>query len=558
MATIPYRLTTLADVQASLLADCPLAYDSETDGLYGPIVLAQFFQKGWPEVLIVQLPNTASLAAMLVKEHVLIYNASYDLSTIQRQFATVWPAKVDDIMLLSRLHYYTAQSFTLDDSLQYLLGYSPYARARIDKTAMQKATWTGKLTAEQLAYAALDVYYLPAMYEQFAEEAQHQAYELDIVTLKHFITSLQPTGLPVDSEQLANLYTANQVEIASYAMPINVNSYQQVRPYINSVMSDDIGLSTLALQGNERAQNVKTVRKLLKLNSFLTKFNAERIYGIFAPNARSGRATCTQQNLQQLPRASKGVFGVDEASGRCLIFSDFAQLELRCAAAMVNEATMVKLFREKLDMHNYVAEFLFGKDFTKQQRQITKTCNFNLLYGGGAQMLQTILIKSAGLFLELSEVDAIRKKWLRIFPGFAAWHQQGISAWRKQQAWATPMGRKYVANLMTDQLNICIQGYGAEVAKLAMHRMLSDGWFAENGVHLANFIHDSYIFDAPNDAVVYEEAAKRIANSMHSAWLDISRFVSVKDLPMPVQVMVGFNWGDIEKGNHFYQHSLED
>lgn len=554
--TIEYKFATLEEVYAAMDFNKPVGFDTETDGLYGKVKLAQFYQKHWPHVLLVRDPNLMHLSAILAISHVLIYHASYDLSTLQRQNMTIMPKRFDDCFLLSRLYYFTALEFSLDDTLRYFLGFSPYATLGIDKGEMQKAKWIGTLSHAQLQYAAIDVFFLPDLYELFKETTEDQSYKLDMLTLKYFIEDLQPTGLPVDSGRRVAMLERNLAVVAKHNLPINVNSYKQVRPYINSVLSDDIGLSTLALQGNTRAAEVKTVRKLLKLNSFLAKFTEDRVYGIFAPAARSGRATCKDQNLQQLPRAAKPLFGVPEDSGRVLIFSDFAQLELRCAAAMVNEPTMVKLIKQNMDMHNYVAEFIFGKDFTKPQRQITKTCNFNLLYGGGAMMLQGILIKQAGVFMEVDEITAIRNKWLKIFPGFAAWHQAGIKAWRAKQPWATPMGRKYVANLMTDQLNICIQGFGAEVAKLALHYMLKDGWFKDNDVKLANFIHDSYIFDAPNDTEVYKEASKRIADSMSMAWQQVSSLVAVKDLPMPVQVFVGYNWGDIEMGETVYAHHI--
>ena len=33
---------------------------------------------------------------------------------------------------------------------------------------------------------------------------------------------------------------------------------------------------------------------------------------------------------------------------------------------------------------------------------------------------------------------------------------------------------------------------------------------------------------------------------MQLAWFEMSKLFKIKDLPMPVDVSVGFNWGDIE------------
>jgi DNA polymerase I-like protein with 3'-5' exonuclease and polymerase domains len=405
-------------------------------------------------------------------------------------------------------------------------------------------------------YAALDVLYLHQLFEATKEQLNSFNYRLDKLATKYFITALQPTGLPVDQERLTVQRDRNLARIAAIALPINANSYIQVRKYIESDESDDLGLAKLSLLGNARATAVRETRKLLKENSFLAKFTGSRIYGKFTPSTRSGRSASKSQNLQQLPRSTKGLFGYPIDSTRCIIFSDYAQLELRCATVAVPEHLMLKLMTEGEDMHNYVAAQIFGADFTKQQRQIAKTCNFNLLYGGSPAMLQSILIAKADVWLELDEVKEISAKWLNMFSGFSSWHQKGISAWRGKRLWQTPSGRQYLGKLMTDQVNIMIQGMGAEVALLAMHYMLRDGWFAANDVRLANFVHDSYIFDAPNDPLVYAEASKRTATAMQSAWTEVIQQCPIKELAMPVQVLVGFNWGDIEKGDYFYEYKI--
>lgn len=559
MATkINYSIARLADVIDQLDPSVPVAFDTETKGLYGRVCLAQFYQPQWDCPLLVHMPNQFELAALLSLPtyHWLMYNGAYDLSTIQEQVSTVYPAKYDDLLFMVRLAYPEKNEFSLDNALHYLIGYDVYEDAGLDKSLMHKLDWSKPLTEDMKQYAALDVLYLHALYHTHEAILDDFNYKLDMLTTKYFITQLQPTGLPVDQDRLEVKRAANLARVAEIALPINCNSYQQVRPYIGSVESDDLGLAKLAMQGNEKAKAVRETRKLLKENSFLAKFTGDRIYGKFSPSTRSGRSACKDQNLQQLPRSTKGLFGFSSDSDRTLIFSDYAQLELRCAAVAVPEHLMVQLMTNGEDMHNYVAETIFGKDFTKQQRQIAKTCNFNLLYGGSAAMLQSILIAKADVWLELEEVDTIRRKWLNLFSGFAGWHEKAIRAWRAKRVWATPSGRQYLGKLMTDQVNIMIQGMGAEVSKLAMHYMFKDGWFLANDIKLANFVHDSYIFDAPDNPELYQEAARRVASAMQQAWVDISAQCTIKDLAMPVQVLVGKNWGDIEKGVYDYEYKI--
>jgi DNA polymerase I-like protein with 3'-5' exonuclease and polymerase domains len=169
-----------------------------------------------------------------------------------------------------------------------------------------------------------------------------------------------------------------------------------------------------------------------------------------------------------------------------------------------------------------------------------------LLYGGGWVMLQGILIKDADIYIPEIELKAIIRKWKNLWRVIKAWHEAGISAWRHKTLWSTPLGRKYVGKMMTDQLNIQISGFGAEVAKLAMHYMYPK--LKEiPGAMLVNFIHDSYLVEC--DIEDAPAIAKIMGEAMQEAWVEGCKLVKVKDLPMPINVRWGYNWGRIEKGD---------
>jgi DNA polymerase-1 len=340
-------------------------------------------------------------------------------------------------------------------------------------------------------------------------------------------------------------------------LPINANSYQQVRPYINSNQSDGLGLALLTIQGNEKAKAVQETRKLIKNNSFLTKFTTtakdDCIFGKFKVSARSGRTTSDDQNLQQIPRNLKGIFGVDTDSDIVLIYSDFAQIQLRGVCVVTGDTTMERLFREGKDLHSYVAEIIFGKDFTPKHRQIAKTANFGLLFGAGVVTFQSILIEEAGIYLTDEECMAIKKKWLGLFRQIENWQKDGYRAHAKKIAWETPLGRKYTARLGTDQLAMQIQGFEAEVAKLAYHYMKPKLEELSAQIKLRVFIHDSYIFSCPKDPELYKKASTIIAECMQEAWKEMCQSVKISNLPMPTKVRVGYNWGDIESDNFIHE-----
>lgn len=547
MNITPYKFVSLEELEDALCV-APLFFDTETDGFYGEIILAQFFQEDWHEVLIVERPNAEKLAKLLVNEHLIIHNASYDISTVQANLGRYWkPNKYDDTFLLSRLHYYTKDKFSLDEVFKYTLGYDPYEEQGLNKKELQKSKWNKELTHDQLVYAATDVYYMPAVWQQVLIAKDTYSYKLDKITLNYCL-DFQCNGMPVDLDLLEARRNENIKKIQDIDCPVNPNSPKQVQEMLNVESSAALTLIRLFLDGNENARKVFDSRKLLKQNSFLNKFEAEgeRIRGRFSPSTRSGRLSCKDQNLQQLPRSLKGIFGFPENSDKVMIYSDFAQLEIRSICALTGERAMEKVFRLGGDLHQYTAEMLFGKDANKDQRQVAKTANFGLLYGAGVPVFGDILMNLAHLYVPESELAETKRKWLNLWSGIAKWQRKKINDWRNDLPSATPLGRRYTGGRMTDYLNIQNQGFGAEIAKLALHYMYPKLQELHSEIKVLNFIHDSYILECPNDEKLYKKASEIVADSMQEAWRESTKGVAIKDLPMPVEVFVGNNWGSIE------------
>lgn len=562
MRALTYKFISLDQLKVKLDFSKPCMFDTETIGLYGKIRIAQFYQRHFDEngtavAYIVENPNVFELLQLLTDLIIVGHNIHYDISTIQENIGLhAWmPKEFHDTMLLARLYFYTKEKFSLDEVVKYTVNEDIYNGT---KSEFHKADWNVPvLSHEQLMYAAIDVVYLHDVFDTVKESIDDISYKLDMLCLRYCL-DFQQNGLPVDGEKLNATYAENMKELNLIALPINCNSFVQVRQYINSNLSDDKGLALLSVQGNERAKLVRKARKLTKQNSFLIKFLETTrngcIFGKFKPSARSGRLTSDDQNLQQIPRKLKSIFAVEADSDTVLLYSDFAQIQLRAVCAITADERMEALFRAGEDLHNYVARFIFGENFTPEERQICKTANFSLLFGAGIEVFKTVLLKDAGMFLTDAEASKIKSKWLKLWRQIAEWQEKGAKDWRKKIPWETPLGRKYTAKMMTDQLAMQIQGFEAEVAKLALHYMVPKLTELDSRIKLVNFIHDSYMFICPNDKELYSKACKIIADSMQEGWQQMSQSVSIRDLPMPVKVRVGFNWGEIEKDKYIFEH----
>jgi DNA polymerase I-like protein with 3'-5' exonuclease and polymerase domains len=256
-----------------------------------------------------------------------------------------------------------------------------------------------------------------------------------------------------------------------------------------------------------------------------------------AVHKRTGRGVATSIECLS-PRDTKKFIGSET---NVIISADFAQLELRTIAAITGDETMVNLFRNGEDLHNFAAKELFGADFTKEQRQIAKVFNFSTLYGAGAGTIGLILLTQTGIKLPEHEISRLKRKWLDTFAGIARWQRQGSTRHEMGLAHRTPHGRRYISERFTDHLSIENQGAGAEVARIALH-YIDDNLPAP--CKLINFIHDSYAAECANDPSVYEPASKVIYDGMRYAW-ERAPFEK-HGIEMPVAVSVAHNLKDAD------------
>ena len=519
-----------------------LYIDTETTGLYphkDRVTLFQYLWEGDKTATLIQNPSYKEIYALLDSAELIIgHNLSFDfgmLGYIPKHYT-----QFDDTLYLSRIVDYKEREHSLDAVVKRTFGYDLYRN--LDKKKMQKTDWAqSELTEEQVKYASLDVEVLPTIFSRFARFTDDPIYKFD---KRSIIAGLrvQTHGLPVLHDEVKEEAHTVQDELQRVLalLPFNPNSSKQVTSHFGIPSSGDRVMAGIEADGDPMAKLVRTARGQAKYHNFLSKLVENvRYRGTLQPAARSGRFTSSKENIQNLPRDTKKFIGVDQ--GSVIISADFAQLELRTIAAITGDETMVELFRNGEDLHNFAAKELFGADFTKEQRQIAKVFNFSTLYGAGAGTIGLILLTQTGIKLPEHEINRLKRKWLNTFSGIAQWQRQGSTRHEMGIAHRTPHGRRYVSERFTDHLSIENQGAGAEVARIALH-YIDDN--LPDGVKLINFIHDSYAAECLNDSVIYQEAAKVIHKGMTYAW-ERAPF-NKRGIPMPVEVGVAHNLKDAD------------
>lgn len=544
-----------------------LALDTETDGFYGRIISAQYYQRHWKKALILVYPSPLDVIIAAGNATLVFHSASYDISTIQRQSGTSWVPKFHDTLLLSRIGLYRLASHSLDMLIYNVTGKNIYKIYDVDKKEFQKKKWAKLpyLPVIFFNYAALDVLYLFKVFDKVKIAIESLSYQLDISSLTYLLQS-QNNGVPLDTERLETIFFENEKIKESIRPPINCNAYQQVRLYLNIKESDKQALMTLAANLDEveepTAEQKDTLRKVKdileykrvdRLNTFIANYlklggDAVEpvITTVFKVCSKSGRSKSSKPNIQQIPRSLKTGLGYMKDSTKVIIYCDLAQFELKCIAAITQDQAMLERFYKGEDVHAFTAKNLFQEDYTPEQRQIAKTLNFNLLYGGGARMMQEILLLNTGKLMPIATLKQHTRNWKNLFSNIAAWQRHKSDLFRSTPIDKTPFGRKYTADMYTVFLNIENQGFGAEIAKLGLHylkkRMEELG---DTEIKLINFVHDSYIFST-EEGGDYDKICTYIGSCLKAAWaVGIQQAESVS-IPMTLEIKIGKNWGDIE------------
>ena len=262
--------------------------------------------------------------------------------------------------------------------------------------------------------------------------------------------------------------------------------------------------------------------------------------------ADTGRMSCMSPNLQQIPRDQRFRACVQAPAGWKFVVADYGQMELRLAAAEAKDSLMTQVFQQGKDLHTITATQIYGvaeDEVTKEQRQISKSANFGLLYGSGAKGLRNYAA-STGIQMDLDEAAEVREKFHAAYKGISAWQRK--NARDADAAKDNPSIRIRISGLrrflpgennkLTTRCNTPIQGAGAAVLKLTLGKL----WpllhaDREDVVRLAGVVHDEIIL------LVAEEHADAWAIQLQSV-MEEAEAKWLGEIPPLAEAKVGGSW----------------
>jgi DNA polymerase-1 len=262
--------------------------------------------------------------------------------------------------------------------------------------------------------------------------------------------------------------------------------------------------------------------------------------------AATGRLSSIDPNLQNIPvRTELGKSirkGFIAEKGNVFVSADYSQFELRIAAAMSGDQSMIEAFNEDRDIHTETAALIQGvdpKDVTKEMRYAAKAVNFGILYGQGTFGL------ASGTGISLDEAKKFIEKYFEVRPKL----KEMITTFREQA-----LNRGYVETLLGRRrptpdvksphfpvregayraaINMPIQGSAADLTKMAMTAVQTK---LPNGARQLLQIHDSILVECKEKDA--ENVGKMLKETMEGIYPKLG-------VNLRVDVSTGKNWGDL-------------
>ena len=382
-----------------------------------------------------------------IKKHktkTVLQNGKFDTLFLEHKYGVKIPIN-EDVMLLGTA-YDLAAEHSLKKMAQLYLGVPDWDISKKEKLGGDKDI--------VVPYLKLDVKYTWELFNYFYEhmsKRQMDIYKLLLRPAYRMYRDVERNGLYLDLKLLKEVrkkYAKEEKDLISKLKSlhdINWNSTAQVADVLfkkehmpilaktpKGVPSTSASvLKELSMMGYEipklllQYKDVATRNKMF-LNRWEDDCYESRIHPNFnLTNVVSGRTSCNNPNLQQVPRTKdiRGMF--TGAPGMILFEADYSQLELRIAAHYANEKTMLDIYHSKGDIHTETAKlFTNGRDPTKEERGKAKAVNFGFLYGMQAKKFVAYARDSYGQEFTEQEAKHIRDLFFAKYARLLPWHKE--------------------------------------------------------------------------------------------------------------------------------------
>lgn len=584
-----------------------IAYDLETKGddtvlcmslalgdEYGKVKPVVYFvplghpqsplRRKWKDIMRLFIPLVERRAPYKAK--IVGQNIKFDDSWFIKLF-DARPNPTFDTMLASHL---------IDENTPHGLDYlsQVYAGAPAYKHKVNRRALDETPIREVMEYNAQDSYYTLKIYQVLRHKLLrdgrlHRIFKYCTMPGARVLELAEQKGLWVNPDKLAEATKITEdklkdviEELSKYTLedgkPVNWNSPQQVAWILFHHLELDIIERTatgapstkesvlVELKGQHPIiEQILSYRELSKLLSTYLRPWAEkkdehnRLHTNFLLHGTvTGRLASANPNLQNVPRDQVVRSVIGAPPGWKLVEADYSQIELRVAAHIACEPTMLRIYQTGGDIHRETASIITGKPLdmiTSDERKKAKAVNFGFLYGMGAKTFQEYSKTQYGIEVSQEEAHNFRDRFFQKYGGLRHWHQRQVDIATRLGYVRSPLGRKRrlpdiystedgVRMLAERQaINSPVQAVPPDLTLLAMNQISRVPGYGDE-CFIVGQVHDSIMLEVREDVV--DKWCAVIKKIMENP--PLKKLFGVEFLaPILVEVTVGDAWGQGEE-----------
>jgi DNA polymerase I-like protein with 3'-5' exonuclease and polymerase domains len=570
----------LSEACRELASEAVLGFDTETtelDPYQGELRLVQL--AGRKTTVVIDLrafpdrsdlePLKALLTAATPRKAA--HNAKFDAKWVRHHLG-IEIGGIFDTYLASQLIAAgdSDRRHGLADVAQFFTG------TEMNKTE-QLSDWSAaELSSSQIEYAARDAAVMPMLYDKLVERLENdklsRVAELENDCVMP-IAQMELTGIYLDeklwrqqldrvrveqakvADELQDMLSAGVAQASLFGRAeINLDSQAQVTDALLG-LGVPVPDTTRAWVLQPLANDYPVVAKLLEyrggaksLSSFgenILEFiepKTGRIHADFRQiGAPTGRFSCSNPNLQQIPHEEEYRRCFRAPAGKKLVIADYSQIELRILADFSDDQRFIEAFVSGEDFHTATAAQVFGvkpDEITADQRSFAKRLNFGMVYGIGASRLAMMT------GLTQTEAENMMRRYFGTFSGLDAYLRESGRRVISDRMARTASGRllrlrfdendrQQIASAKRYGVNMPIQGTSADILKRAL-RLLHDD-IDGTSAKLINIVHDEIVVEC--DAAEADKTADKLTAAMTRAG---GEFVS--KVPIKVDTHIADEW----------------
>lgn len=318
----------------------------------------------------------------------------------------------------------------------------------------------------------------------------------------------------------------------------------------------------------------------------------------------TGRLSCENPNLQQVPRDPRIRSLIGAPKGWTLIEADLSQIELRIAAELSNDRGLTWAFNNGVDVHWYTCiselkrgggmpELILktasilenGKRFNygdacevllkqgpsacekvdiswKELRKKAKAVNFGYLYGMWWKKFKIYARDNYGVIVTDEQAQSSRKSYFESYPDLPAWHMRQKKFVRKNGYVRSLSGRKRrlpAAMSIHDTpeskaaerqaINSPVQSFASEINLMAALQLRQE--FSDRVLYIVGTVHDALLIEVKDEYL--EKVHNRVLEIMARPSLFDTLDIDVS-IPVEAEAKVG-PWGKSKKLKEWMEES---